>query len=550
MSVSTAPGVPSAPSEMGATTGLGYLLRFMLRRDAVRLVVWSSSILAFCVYYVVAIDAVYPTAEDRQNRAVSMSNPGGILLGGPGYGLDNYTVGAMFVNEMSLWLMVFLTTMNILQIIRNTCVEEESGRAELVRALPVGRYTASVAAFLVVGIADAVVALVGSVLLISVGHLAIPDTVTMMAGLMLTALVFGGVATLTCQLTVHSGGASGMAFAALGAAALIRGIGDIQQPHGSSLSWLSPIAWTQQTRAYVDLRLWPLGVSVVAIVVVLALGALLATRRELGGALLPERPGPAEATANLANPFALALRQQRTALLCWLGGCAVTFGLAGMFLGGDGTDALESIAEQNSLTKLIFGDDPLGAFLAIMMLHNALVVMVFAIAGVLRVKPEEDEGRLALSLSHSASRTRVLLSHIAVVALGAFLLLFVGGELSLWTGAHLSGADVGLDTLLTSGGAFALGIAVTITFTAALFAWIPRATPLAWVLFGVVVVESFFGAFLNLPDPIKGLSPFWWVGDYPSTPIQPTHLAGLAVVAVALLALAVLGFRRRDLTAG
>lgn len=551
MSVLHAPSVATSPSPAGsAVTGTGYLLRFMLRRDRVRLTVWAGSLTVFCVYYVVAIGAVYPTAEDRQNRAAALANPGGTLLSGPGYGLDDYSVGAMFANEMTLWLMVLLATTNILQITRNTRAEEEAGRTELIRALPVGRHAASIASFLVVSIVNAVFGLAGSVLLIGVGQLAIPDTFALMVGVTMTALVFAAVTTVTCQLTVHGRGASGLSFAALGTAVLIRGIGDIQERHGGGLSWLSPIAWTQQMRAYVDLRIWPLGLAVIAILLALALGAFLATRRDLGGGLLRARPGRADAAPALANPFALALRQQRTTLLWWFIGCLAIFGPSGLFLGQGAVDALESIAEQNALTATIFGDDALAAFLAIMMLHNALAVAVFAIDALLRIKREEDEGRLGMSLSRSVSRTGILLSHVAVVALGSFVLLFVGGAVALWTGARLSGGGIDLGILLTSAAAYAIGIGVLIAFSTALYAWIPRAAPLAWVLFAVVVVESFFGAILKLPDPIKGISPFWWVGDYPITPIEPSHMIGLGSAAIALLALAVNGFRRRDLAAG
>ncbi|NLU79270.1 hypothetical protein HCA58_12955 [Micromonospora sp. HNM0581] len=522
----------------------------MLRRNRVRLSVWTGSLVAFCGYYVVAIAAVYPTAADRQNRAESIDNAGGTLLAGPGYGLADYTIGRMFANEMSLWLMALLATMNILLIARNTRAEEASGRSELVRALPVGRHAGTVAAFLVVTIADVAFALFGSVLLISAGQLAAVDTVTLLTGVMLTALVFAAVTTVTSQLTVHSRGASGLAFAALAAAVLVRGIGDIQQRHGGWLSWLSPIAWAQQTRPYADVRLWPLGLSVLAILVALVVGAVLASRRDLGGALLPGRPGRADAVPSLASPIALVVRQQRGALLWWLVGCVAMFGPAGLFLGADSGEALRRIADQNELTGTIFGDDPILAFLAIMMLHNALAVAVFTTASVLRVQTEEDEGRLGLGLSRPVSRTTSLLSHLAVAGVGALVLLVAGGALPLWIGASISGGDASLLVLLNSAGAFALGIAVLIAFAAALYAWIPRASALAWVLCGIVVVERFFGSVLQLPTAVKALSPFWWVGNYPSTSLEPANLVGLAAVATALVALAVAGFRRRDLRAG
>lgn len=549
----SAPGLRAVPPRapyLSGLAGTGFLQRFLLRRDAVRLTVWVAGLLAFCVYYVTAVAALYPTAADRQNRAASISNAGGVFLSGPGYGLGDYTPGAMFANEMAIWVMVFLALMNIFQITRNTRAEEETGRAELVQALPVGRHASGLAALLEVVLADVVFGVLGSVLLVTVGGLAAGDTVALMAGIVTTALVFAGVATVTAQLTVYGRGASGMAVGVVVAAVAVRGIGDIQEDRGSWLSWLSPIGWTQQLRSYVDLRLWPLGLGVLALVAAVAVGASLAARRDLGGSLVPDRPGPAAAAPSLAGPFSLVLRQQRAALGWWLIGCMVLFGLSGAFLGDDGAETADSIATQNSLTAEIFGDDPLGMFLRIFLLHCALAVAGFAIAALLRMRSEEDDGRLGLELSRPVSRTRWLLSHVAVVTLEVLVLLVVGGALALWTGSLSSDGVFGLGVLLATAGAFVPAVLVLVTVAAACFAWLPRATPLVWALFVFVIAESFFGDLLDVPGAIRALSPFYWVGYYPTEPVEPAHMVGLGAVAAAFLALAVVGFRRRDLTTG
>lgn len=286
---------------------------------------------------------------------------------------------------------------------------------------------------------------------------------------------------------------------------------------------LSPVAWTQPLRTYVDWRVWPLAPSAITVIAVLALAAVLAIRRDLGGAFVHERPGRADAAAQLTGPLALAFRQQRAALVWWLVGCVTMFGLSGLFIGRDAVDNLTAIADQNEITALIFGDDPLSAFLTIMMLHNALVVAVYAISALLRIRAEEDEGRLGLALSRPVARTGVLVCHLIGVALAAAVLVVAGGALPLWAGATISGGDVALATLLTSAATFTLGLTVLVAFAAALYAWKPRATPVVWALFGIVVVESFFGAFLDLPAVIRALSPFWWAGDYPSVPLDPSR---------------------------
>jgi len=98
-----------------------------------------------------------------------------------------------------------------------------------------------------------------------------------------------------------------------------------------------------------------------------------------------------------------------------------------------------------------------------------------------------------------------------------------------------------------------VAIIVLVVFTAALDAWIPGAAALAWVMIGLTVVQSFFGGLLNLLDAINELDPFWWIGHYPSSPLQPSHLGtlgtagSLGTAGIVLLALSVAGFRRRDL---
>lgn len=534
-------------TEQGVFAGAGFVFRFLVKRDALRLAVWVTSLVTFCAFFLAGNRAVYRTAEDRLNRAASMSGPGGVFLTGPGYGLDDYTIGAMFANEMTIWLMVLLAVMNILQMTRATRDEEADGRAELVRALPVGRHAPLLAAVGVVVVADIIFALLGT-LVLAVFGLGVRDSLAMMVGVAACALVFAGFATLTCQLTVHGRGASGIALSTLGVAVLVRGIGDILEPHGSWMTWLSPIAWTQQMRPYVDLRLWPLTLSFVVAAALMVLGAALTARRDLGAALVADRPGPSGAA--LSSPLALTARLQRTALCWWLVGCVIMFGATGLVAGADFRDALEAIAAQNDLTAMIFGADPMAAFMSLMMVHNALAACVYAIGAMLRSRSEEDHGRLALTLSRPASRGSVLGARLLVVGLGIVVLVIGGGALPLWLGSQIAGGDIALSSLLVSGASFVLAVLAVLAFTAAVYAWAPRLTALAWVLFGVVVFETFFAGLVNLPEVVRALSPFWWAGDYPVAPVDPNRLVALAVGAVALAVAAFVGFRRRDLTAG
>ena len=70
---------------------------------------------------------------------------------------------------------------------------------------------------------------------------------------------------------------------------------------------------------------------------------------------------------------------------------------------------------------------------------------------------------------------------------------------------------------------FAVAIMALVAFAAALDAWIPGAAALARVMFGIIVVQGFFGTLLNLPDETNTLCPSWWIGHYPSSPLQPSR---------------------------
>ena len=314
--VTAAPPLASAPARSGGTTltGTWSLVRFILRRDRVRLLVWSLAIPAL---YLASLGEYTAMADDpagMQARAALVQTPAMVSMTGPGYGTDDYTVGAAVSNELVLWMVLALAVMSIMQVVRHTRAEEESSRSELVRAAAVGRHAGVVAALVVVLLVNLVVAGLSAAVLVGAGLEAV-DSVAMSLGVAMSAMTFGAIALVAAQVTEHSRGATGISFAALGAAFTLRTIGDMQEPGGSWVSWLSPIAWAQQMRAYVDLRWWPAALGVVAIVLLLVVASSLASRRDFGAGLVPDRAGRADALPSLRTPSALVWVQQRMALL-------------------------------------------------------------------------------------------------------------------------------------------------------------------------------------------------------------------------------------------
>jgi Putative exporter of polyketide antibiotics len=140
---------PAAATASGSLAGTGTLVRFNLRRDRIALPAWLLGIAGFMLAGPYLYANLYPTAQDRANQAaVVAGNPAMKALTGPGYGIEDYTYGAMLANEYLAFVLILVALMTTFTVVRHTRTEEETGRFELVRASAVGRYAHLAAALL------------------------------------------------------------------------------------------------------------------------------------------------------------------------------------------------------------------------------------------------------------------------------------------------------------------------------------------------------------------------------------------------------------------
>jgi ABC-2 type transport system permease protein len=544
VATTAAPARAAGPQTFAGTTEL---LRFALRRDRRRLVIWVLALGGLTVYSAVGLGAIYPTAAERQARAAVISNPAGVLLSGPGFGTDDYTLGAMIANELALTVMVAAAIMSIQLVVRHTRAEEESGRAELVRAAAVDRRAPLTAALIETALADAAIVAVITAGLVGSG-LAVADSLVMAGGIGITALLFGALAAVTAQLTGHARTASGAALAVLAAAAVVRGVGDLLREGGSALSWFSPIAWAQQTRPFVDLRLWPLLLSVAALAGLVAASYRLVGSRDVGAGLFPPRPGPAEGGALLSGVAGLTVRLQRPSVIGW----AVALLLTGMVFGSLADDVAGMVAGNPQLAAAVGATDDAdvtAGFFAAASHYLGIAVAAFAVASVLRGQAEEASGRTEVLLATAVHRRRYLGAVLGVTLVASALLLLVGGLGTGLAAAAVSGdtglvaSEVGVQLVHLPAVLVCTGIAV------ALLGLAPRSAAVAWTVVAWAAVVSFFGPLLHLPSWAQKLSPFAWLPRVPDVPLDVVPLAVLTLLGAGLIALALATFRRRDVPA-
>ncbi|MGE2717693.1 ABC transporter permease [Mycolicibacterium litorale] len=516
-------------------TGVAELIRLALRRDRVRLSVWIGLLTLMMVYAPNAVRLAYPDEPQRLARVNLMKTPAGMIMGGPMFGINETDLGAMMANELMLTLIVATSILSILTVIRHTRAEEESGAAELVLSSVVGRYARTTAALILVGAVNAVLTVTMTVAMAAAGFRVV-DTFAMCVGVTAVSMVFGTVAAVTAQLWRQARTATGAAMGALALAALIRGIGDVIDNSGSALSWLSPIAWAQQMRAFVALRWWPLALLVAVTVGLIAVAAVLEKRRQYDDGTLPSRGDRPDAPP-IRGVLGLHLTLQR--------GLTVGWGV-GLFLGGlafgSMTKSLIDAAETNELLARVLDAQGTDGVCTTMTQFLAAAASAYVASAVLRVHTDEQSGTGEAVLAGAVSRWSWLLSAVAAALIGATLLM-AGAGLGNGLGAGLTlGEPVTIAQLTLAGLAFVPALAV-VAGVAALAVAVRRPW-VVWAVVAFIVVSLYLGALLRLPQWLLDASP---VGQTTAPTEYPVRaLVVMCVVAVAFMGLAGWLYRRRD----
>ena len=529
--------------------GTGQLLRLALRRDRVVAGVWVLGLFAFAASQAASIISLYPTQADLDRLARTAAgigaNPAVVALQGPAY--DAGTYGGATAWQVVTPGVFLIGLMSMLLVTRHTRQEEETGRAELVSAGVVGRYawlTSSLLFVLVVNVVLAAVTVAGYVAM----GLPVAGSVALAVGCGLNGLVFAGVAAITVQVTEYARPANGMAFAALGAAFLLRAIGDTSTEL-SWLSWLSPIGWAERFQPFAGERWEVLLLPVALTGVLLAAAAALLVRRDLGAGVLATRLGPAAAPPWLGSPLALAWRLQRGALAGWVIGAAV----AGLSFGVIAQDMVQFAAEDPETAELLAALGGSGSiadiYLAAILSWIGMLAAGYAVQATLRLRAEEAELRAEQVLATATPRTGWAGSHLVVAAAGSAVVLAVGGLLAGLAHGLRSG-DLGGELPRVLGGALVQLPAVWVMAAvgAALFGLLPRLVVGAtWAVLAGVLFVTMFGEPLQLSQLVLDVSPFAHLPRLPAAAFTAAPLVWLLAVAVLLAAAGLAGFRRRDL---
>ncbi|CAL9481769.1 Multidrug efflux system permease protein [Streptomyces sp. enrichment culture] len=533
MTAGTAPAV--RPGGSRPLAGTGILLRFALRRDRVLIPVWIAVTAVMVLSMPGTLESLYATPAERAGLLRQMETNSSLrAMVGPVFG---DSIGALTAWRAGVYAGVLASVMALLVVVRHTRDEEESGRQELVASGTVGRRAPLTAALLAAGAACGTLALLVTAGLAGRG---LAGASALGLGIAGTGMVLATTAAVVAQLTGSARAARGLTAAVLGAAFVLRAAGDAAGGGASFLTWLSPLGWLENLRAFAHERWWVLLLFAGAAVAQGAVAYALAGRRDVGTGLLPARPGPAD--GRLGTAAALAWRLQRGGLLGWGAG----FLLAGVVFGSMAEGAAE-LAGDNERTREIIarmgGRAGLtDAFVSAMVGMFGLVAALYVVASVLRLHGEEASGRAEPVLAGAVGRLRWAAGHLAAAFGGAVLILLLAG-----LGFALGhGRDPG--PLLGACLAQVPAVWVVGALAVLLYGLAPRSAPVAWGVAGAVLLIGWIGPALDVPRAVLDVSPFGHLPKLPGGEVAWGPVLVLTGLAAALTAAGLAGLRRRDVT--
>jgi ABC-2 type transport system permease protein len=539
---------------MTAFTGTGRLVRLALRRDRIQLPLWLIGLTLVQAVTISSIVGLYPEDGDRVALAISSArSPVSLMFNGL---VSGASMGATVVAQGFLTVAVGAALMSTLAVVRHTRQNEETGRAEMIGAGVVGRHASLTAALLVAIAANGLLALASAAVLI-LNDLPIASSLAAGAEVGGVGITFAAIAAVTAQVAETSRGANGLAAAAIGIAFVLRAIGAVSGTVGDGgvtvisawPTWLSPIGWGEEVRAFDEDNWWVFGLFGVAFAGLVGTAFGLTVHRDFGAGLRTVRPGPATAARGLLSPLGLAWRLQRGVLLGWVVGVAIL----GAIFGGVGDEIEEFANDSEQMADYL---DQLGGvgqltdlYFAVSLGLTAIVVAAYATQALLRLRSEETAGRAEPLLATAVSRTGWMGSHLAVTLFGTVLLVVLAGLAAGVTYGVVIG-DIGgqAPRLVAAALAYLPAVLVAAGLVVAVFGILPhRAVAIAWTAVALFFLMAQLGPLLDLPQAVLDLSPFTHIPAVPASELTVLPLVVLVAVAAALFVIGLAGFSRRDL---
>lgn len=526
--------------------GTGRILRLLFRQNRLKIGFWLIGLIGVTLATVTAYTSIYTGEKEIFEFGLTMQNPAMIAMLGKAYEVESFNLGAVFASEMLLFSAVAVSVMNILLITSSTRMDEEEGRLELIRALPVGRSSYLSATAVLMAIVNSVLFAFLAIGLGLFTHEAFSLASSLLYGAILasTGLFFAGVAAVAAQLAETTRGATGISFGVLITAYIVRAIGDVSN---DVLSLFSPLGWTVRTKVFVDNEWWPIIALLFGAAVLLGSAFYLNHKRDMTAGLLPERKGKIYASTALKSWLGLTWRLEKGTIISWAIGIFLMSAAFGSILGD-----LETYFSDFELVQGVLSGSATASmteqFIALLVGIISVFSAIPTVSILLKLKKEERLRRTENFYSRAISRSKVMGSYYTLACLTAVLMQLLIG-LGLYASAsQLLEESIGIGVVLATTLVYIPAIWVVLGVTTLLVGAFPKGASLVWLYVSFAILVIYLGNLLEFSEWLNNLSAFYHVPQLPDEEVAWLPLTLLSLVGIVLSVMGFLGYNKRDIS--
>lgn len=525
--------------------GTNRIIWLIFKQNSLKISLWLFGLIGVSLATVSAYTAIYTGEKEIFEFGLTMQNPAMVAMLGKAYQIETFNLGTVFASEMLLFSAVAVSVMNILLVTSSTRMDEEEGRLELIRALPVGRL-----AYLLAGIILMVI--VNSVLFIFLsiglglfmhGSFNLESIVLYSGVLSSTGLFFAGVAAVAAQLTATTRGALGISFGMLITAYIVRAIGDVDN---DLMSLFSPLGWTVRTSVFVENKWWPISALVCGATILLMSAFYLNHKRDINAGMLPDRNGKRYASRFLKSRFGLTWRLEKGTIFSWGIGIFLMSVAFGAILGD-----LETYFSDFELVKKVLPANSTATmteqFITLLIGIMSVFAAIPSVSILLKLKKEERMGRTENFYSRAVSRSKVMGDYFIVAFLTGVLMQILIGIGLYVSASQVIEKTIGLGSVLASVLAYVPAIWVVIGLTTLLVGVFPKWAGFVWIYMLFAMIVIYLGNLLGFPEWLNRFSAFYQVPLLPNEEVNWLTLSLLSIVGTVLSVSGFLGYNKRDI---
>lgn len=526
--------------------GTGRMLKLLSRQHRLKIILWLTGIIGLSLAVALAYPELYTTQEDIMGFALTMDNPAMRALIGGNYVIEDFNIGAVFASEMLLFSAIAVAIMNILMIKASTREDEETGRLEMIRSLPVGKIsylTASVSMMLLVNL-TLTVGLTVVLATLGTNNVFTWDSSLLYSAILgLTGLFFTGVTAVFAQLASTTYGTNVFSFGALFLAYLIRVFGDVQN---ETISLLSPLGWVTRSEVFVNDHWLPVFVLAVSAVLLIILAFYLHARRDMFAGILPNRPGRSKASTFLKTTPGFVWYLEKGKIIGWF---FLIFSLSAAFGGILGE--LETYFTDMDIIQLFLADSSgsnmTEQFTTLLVSIMAVFSIIPSISILHSLRGEEKANRTEHFYTRSISRNKILGTYFSLSLLTAVLMQFAISAGLYLTSSQVLDQAMSFETLLKTTFIFLPAMLLIIGLTTLFVGSLPKLTLVSWLYIVFLFITLYVGNLLEMPDWLSSLSVYYHIPEYPYETIEWGTLWILTGIGVALSVIGFIGYNKRDI---